>query len=282
MSIISGLSTHSGVSKPDMTLKNKYRKMIVTGSVIEVYEMDEKPYQLAKKYEEKKSTLDWLEAWEAEIHSRTLEERISRCDSVGDALRLIDTHNGRMAANISRTRNTVRRLALANFDNNSKFVTFTFAENIVDVAEANTYWKQFIRKMRKKYGGFKYMAVLEFQKRGAVHYHCIWDLPYIKKPDLQEIWGNGFIKINRIDHVDNVGAYIVKYMTKDLMDERFVRTKSYQCSRGLERPITYREEEFEMLWQLYDLEHKKKVFTSSYTSEHHGTITYVEYNLKRL
>lgn len=282
MSINSGLSTHLGVSKPDMTLKNKYRKMIVTGSVIEVYEMDEKPYQLAKKYMEKKSTLDWLEAWEAEIHSRTLEERISRCDSVGDALRLIDTHNGRMAANISRTRNTVRRLALANFDNNSKFVTFTFAENIVDVAEANTYWKQFIRKMRKKYGDFKYMAVLEFQKRGAVHYHCIWDLPYIKKPDLQEIWGNGFIKINRIDHVDNVGAYIVKYMTKDLMDERFVRTKSYQCSRGLERPITYREEEFEMLWQLYDLEHKKKVFTSSYTSEHHGTITYVEYNLKRL
>ena len=276
------VSTDTGDLKPDMTFQKRYRKMIVTGPVIEIYEMDEKPYQLARKYENTKSNLDWLEAWEAEIQSRSLEERISGCDSMLDAMRLIKDHNGRIAANISRTRNTVRRLALANFDSDSKFVTFTFAENITDVSEANVYWKKFIRKMRQKYGEFKYMAVLEFQKRGAVHYHCIWNLPYIKKPELQEVWGNGFIKVNRIDHVDNVGAYIVKYMTKDLMDERFVKTKSYQCSKGLERPVTYRDEEFEMIWNLYDLEHKKKVFTSSYTSEHHGTITYAEYNLKRL
>lgn len=256
--------------------------MIVTGSIIEVYEMDEKPYQLSKKHEKKNQSLDWLEAWEADIKSRTLEERVSRCDSPFDAFRIVNEHNGRIAANITRTRNNVRRLALANFDNNSKFVTFTFAENISDVSEANKYWKKFIRKMRTKYGKFKYMSVIEFQKRGAVHYHCIWDLPYIKKKDLQELWSNGFIKVNRIDHVDNVGAYIVKYMTKDLMDERFVNTKAYQCSKGLERPLIYRDEECEMLWQLYNLEQKKKVFSSSYTSEHHGTITYSEYNLRRL
>lgn len=274
--------TVSGDLKPDITVQKKYRKMIVTGSVIELYEMDERPYQLSKKFQDDHDSPDWLQAWEAELRSRTLEDKLSQCDSVLSAFDLIKSHNGRIAANIARTRNTVRRLALANFDNGSKFVTFTFAENITEVSEANKLWKQFTKKMRRKYGNFKYMAVLEFQKRGAVHYHCIWDLPYIKKKDLQDMWGNGFIKVNRIDHVDNVGAYIVKYMTKDLMDERFVNTKAYQCSKGLDRPLTYRDEECETLWELYNLEHKKKVFTSSYASEHHGTITYSEYNLKRL
>lgn len=260
--------------------QKKYRKMVVTGNVIEVYEMESKPYQLFRKYQDGNKP-DWLAAWEAEIKARTFEEQLTRCHSLRDAERLVRERTGREQRNITRTRNNVRRLALANFDNDSKFVTFTFAENITDISVANREWKSFIKRLRYKYGKFKYMAVLEFQKRGAVHYHCIWDLPYIKKSELSEIWGQGFIKVNRIDHVDNVGAYIVKYMTKDLMDERFVGCKAYQCSKGLDRPIVLRDEELERVWQLYDLEHKKTAFESSYTSEHHGLIVYREYNLKR-
>ncbi|MBY9082359.1 protein Rep [Paenibacillus sp. CGMCC 1.18879] len=265
----------------DFPVQKKYRKMVVTGNVIEVYEMESKPYQLFRKYQDGNKP-DWLAEWEAEIKSRTLEERVASCDTLRDAERLVRDHVGREQRNITRTRNNVRRLALANFDNGSKFVTFTFAKNITEISVANQEWKSFIKRLRYKYGRFKYMAVLEFQKRGAVHYHCIWDLPYIRKSELAEIWGQGHIKVNRIDHVDNVGAYIVKYMTKDLMDERFVGSKAYQCSKGLDRPIVLRDEELDVVWQLYDLEHRKTAFESSYTSEHHGLIIYKEYNLKRV
>ncbi|MGM9458151.1 rolling circle replication-associated protein, partial [Lacticaseibacillus rhamnosus] len=75
----------------------------------------------------------------------------------------------------------VRRLVLANFDAGSKFVTFTFAENVKDIDQANREWKKFVQRLRRRYGDFKYLSVIEFQKRGAVHYHMISDLPYVKK-----------------------------------------------------------------------------------------------------
>ena len=57
----------------------------------------------------------------------------------------------------------------------------------------------------------KYLAVIEFQERGAVHYHVLSDIPYIPQKELQDIWGHGFVYINAVKHVDNIGAYIVKY-----------------------------------------------------------------------
>jgi len=58
------------------------------------------------------------------------------------------------------------------------------------------------------------LAVIQFQDRGAIHYHMMSDLPYIPKAKLSKIWGNGFIKINDITNVDNVGAYLIGYMNK--------------------------------------------------------------------
>lgn len=263
----------------DIEAPKKYKKMIMTGTVLEVYEMDIAPYQVASK-PMKKDKPEWIEEWEEELASRTLEERLSTV-RYRDMLRLLKEHNGRIAANVYRTRNMIRRLALSNFDNGSKFITFTFAEHITDIGEANQHWTKFIKRLRRRYGDFKYISVLEFTKAGRVHYHCISDLPYIAKKELADIWGQGFIKINRIEHVDNVGAYLVKYMTKDLFDERFAGKKAYQCSHGLNRPIVLRGEMVEEIMQMYDLEHKKTVFESSYTSEHHGNIVYKEYNLKR-
>jgi len=264
---------------------HNYKKVIITGHIIELYEMEKTPYQLIKKNLQDKHEQDWIQDYIAEVRDRDLLDNLKIANDRGADLkeisRIVATHFGRADRNITRTRNMVRRLALANFDSGSKFVTFTFAENIKDLASANVYWSRFMQKMRRKYGLFKYMAVIEFQQRGAVHYHCIWSLPYIKKSELADIWGNGFVKINRIDHVDNVGAYIVKYMTKDLMDSRFVAQKAYQCSKGLERPLELRGEEAERIIAMYELGQKKAVFESSYTSEYLGLINYQEYNLKR-
>ncbi|GAI10009.1 unnamed protein product, partial [marine sediment metagenome] len=39
----------------------------------------------------------------------------------------------------------------------------------------NREFKKFIQRLRYQYGDFKYMAVIEFQDRGAIHYHMISD-----------------------------------------------------------------------------------------------------------
>lgn len=268
-------------SAASATTQKTYKKIVISGNVLEVYEMENEPYQNTEWYQQKtENTPEWIEEWAEELKNRT-EEEILEDMSVGQKILYYEEQNRRAGRNITRTRNMVRRLVLANFDAGSKFVTFTFAENVKDIDQANREWKKFVQRLRRRYGDFKYLSVIEFQKRGAVHYHMISDLPYVKKKELQEIWGQGFVKINRISHVDNVGAYIVKYMTKDLHDERLCGKKAYQCSKGLDRPITVRGEMAEELYEMYCLEQKKEVFRNFYLSEHHGLISYKEYNLKR-
>ena len=82
--------------------------------------------------------------------------------------------------------------------------------------------------MKYNYDSFKYLAVVEFQKRGAIHYHMLSDFGYIEQKELEKIWGNGFVWIrdlltgNNGKPVDNVGAYLVKYMNKNIIDKRLI------------------------------------------------------------
>lgn len=181
-----------------------------------------------------------------------------------------------------RAREMVRRLVLCNFGNHSKFMTMTYAENQTDIVQANKDFKKFIKRLRYKYGDFKYIAVPEFQKRGAVHYHVMSDLSYVPNKELAKIWGHGFVKINDIRHVDNVGAYMVKYMLKDTDDPRLRGQKAYLCSKGLDRPVVIRGALAERVIAENKLEGKKEAFASSYTSKRNGEVSYKEYNLKRV
>lgn len=135
-----------------------------------------------------------------------------------------------------RARNKIRRLINANFDENSLFVTLTFAENVQDVAWANKQFQNFIKKMKRRQADFGYVAVIEFQKRGAVHYHMLcnlkleWDSPeQLKSHERhfgEEVWGHGFVDIG-YKQTDNAGAYLIKYMTKDNNDIRLKGKKRY-------------------------------------------------------
>lgn len=203
----------------------------------------------------------------------------------------IITSHDPMAArknNARRAMNEAKRLILSNFDvNSSKFITLTFRDGSVpdvkDVRECNRQFKLFIKRMRKRYGDFKYLKVIEFQDtndRGAVHFHFLSTLPYIHFDKLAELWGHGFIGINRIEHVDNIGLYVSSYMLKDFDDKRLMGEKAYSTSQNLSRPITLYGQEAAEIIELY-LKDKKEVFTNSYESEYQGQITYKEFNLLR-
>lgn len=192
-----------------------------------------------------------------------------------------------------RRRTKIRQLITENFDENSKFITLTFDNNrsfdIKNVKECNKAYKNFILRMKRRYPEIMYVTVVEFQDkndRGAVHYHMICNLPYIKKKELSDIWNNGFVKINAIDKVDNVGAYVVKYMNKDIDDTRLQGLKAYNCSKGLKRPQELKswvDEHVPYIRQVEKLiEGKSPSYAATYESDKAGTIEYMQFNLKRV
>jgi hypothetical protein len=187
-----------------------------------------------------------------------------------------------------RARNTIRRLALSNFSNKSKFLTLTFRENIDDFDRANKMFKAFVRKMKKEQNDFKYLAVIEFQERGSIHYHMLCNMKYMRANKIREHWhsvvgkDNGNIDIQRITHVDNIGAYVVKYMTKSDADERLIGKKMYQRSRGMDEPKELVGAQAEYIMAQLEKEGKKIVYSSSYENKQTGNkIEYIEYNMKR-
>jgi hypothetical protein len=148
-----------------------------------------------------------------------------------------------------RAKKEVRDLIYCNLpgvydqENSNKFITLTFdpketyAENLdIFVSEH----KNFIKRLRySKYfkGAYiRYLTVPELHKSGLYHGHTvIFDSPYIPKQDLADIWGNGFVKINKIKNDEHLANYINKYITKDFRNGLYNR-KSYFPSRKLLRP----------------------------------------------
>lgn len=160
-----------------------------------------------------------------------------------------------------------------------KMVTLTFAENVQDVETANYEFKKYILRLKHKYRqDVAYTAVIEFQERGAVHYHVIfYNLPYIADlKQFEQIWKNGQINVKAIKKVDNLGAYLCKYLTKDTA-ESLKEKKSYFSSRGLKQP-----EEIKDAKKVSLIEQglgQEPVFETEFDNEHTGKVTYKQYNL---
>lgn len=179
----------------------------------------------------------------------------------------------------NRARTKVRRIINANPQLN-KFLTLTFAENVTDIDFAYMSLGSFIKCLNRRYPGFQYVCVIEFQKRGAIHFHLLCNLPFVDVNALAKLWGHGFIKLNRIDNVDNVGAYVTKYMTKDNMDERLIGRRSYSMSRGLNAPQVYTDEK-QIEAELESLADVQRVQTSTYESEYYGIVRYTQIICRR-
>lgn len=172
-------------------------------------------------------------------------------------------------------------LANCNFDvEYAKFITLTFAENQQDIAVANHRLDLFLKKMRRQYGRFRYLWVMEFQRRGAIHYHMLADISeYIPWQWLQEAWKDGDARIEAIDHVDNVGAYVAKYMAR-LDDRRLDGKKAFGHSRGMKKPEIITGREAEKIARYLE-ERQTPVHAATYTGEYVGEVQQLSYNLKR-
>ena len=186
---------------------------------------------------------------------------------------------------LSRASRDLRRLINSNIHTygvQSKFVTLTFADHVTTFEIANYEFKKFRQRLEYELGfKLKYAVVPEFTKIGRIHYHLVmFNVPFIKNSRLSEIWSNGFVKINKIDNVDNVGAYVCKYMSKDNLDERLLGKKCYFTSRGLYKPIEIKEKE-----RVDNLVVALPSYALSYESEFHNeynSINYKQYNINKV
>lgn len=163
------------------------------------------------------------------------------------------------------------------------FLTLTHKENMTDIKHSNIFHTRFIKNLN--YHIFhtnkvklRYLSVLEFQKRGAVHYHIVFfNVPHILKKVYSDIWGQGFVHIRTVDENQNVAGYLVKYLSKGNKDLRLQNKKRYSCSRGLLKPVAINNQEDALaLYQKIPKEYitGKNIFNHEYL----GTMTTFSYD----
>jgi len=248
------------------------KKIIYSGDVVEVYEYD-KGY--LKGFENNKADTGRKSGYKSENYEEHRKQVLQR--SKRNLRRLINANVGQYGKEFT-----------------AKFLTLTFKDNVKDLDKANYEFEKFIKRLNyhcfgTKKANLKYTCVVEFHKSGVIHYHVIiYNMPYVKANDIANVWGNGFIKINKIDDVDNVGAYVSEYLGnaekgqgKDVFDERLQGRKSYFSSRGLFKPIEITDKK--VVEQVATaLPEDYLTYSATYDNEHLGNITYKQYNLKKV
>ena len=121
---------------------------------------------------------------------------------------------------LRKTFKHIRELINTNFigERNELCFTITYKENMTDPKLLYTDFKNFMKKLKYKYGSVDYINVVEPQGRGAWHCHILLkfnDLKkaYIPNKEVAEMWGHGFVKVKAIKKdIDNLGAYLSAYL----------------------------------------------------------------------
>lgn len=192
-------------------LKRRDYKILISGDIVEVYE-----YRIPINVEHR----------EHEIIKGTKKD------------------DGKRQDNLRRARTEIRRYIWNNITPYSKFITLTYKDSNLDYNKLVEDFKYFIKKLnRAGYKNLKWLYVTEHQKErgqkegneGSLHIHCVLFIDeYIPYQIINEAWGLGGTDIHKIDNINNVGAYVCKYLTKDEFD--IFEKNSYHISRGLKKP----------------------------------------------
>lgn len=188
--------------------------------------------------------------------------------------------------NYIRTKNKVKRLAWANQNNFRTFITLTFAKNITDIDFANKQLNIFQKRIKRAFPNVQFLGVMEFQKRGAIHYHFLFS-HFVNADLLADYWGRetGFVKIQKIKNRKNLGNYIVKYMTKELFsDNRYFMKRKFFYSRNLKKPIIITCQR--LIDKIFNLHYNQirpnKLFSINFQIDYIGKIQYTLFNVQYL
>jgi hypothetical protein len=83
-------------------------------------------------------------------------------------------------------------------------------------------WAKLHRFLRKKYGIFFYVCILEITKKGRPHLHVLTTLPFIDVNDMREKWvkygGGQQLRVDFLHEKYDAVGYVLKYVTKTLVN----------------------------------------------------------------
>jgi len=176
----------------------------------------------------------------------------------------------RSAHSIRRARVAFERVVRANIggDANPTLITLTMHQKL-SYGASSVIFTRFVARLRRRYGKtFRYIAVPEFQKRGAVHWHVLlWGFPIEygcvgnirrkgskkifvetcseerqcerKTRRISRLWLRGFTDAIATDGSTRLAAYLSKYMSKSMQDFRIGHKKAYYASHNCLRPVSY-------------------------------------------
>ena len=197
---------------------------------------------------------------------------------------------------LRRTRMTIMRLVNSNPDFIT-FLTLTFDENkfenkkdITEFEKCNYLFMTFMQRLKYNFPGIKYLAVPEFQgdyyfrtniKKefgGAIHYHLLLN-QMVDTKKIEKVWRHGFVKINKIKSINNVGLYVSKYLSKESFNRKYFGKKKFFYSRNLNRPQEFKGQECEEMLMGYSPP-PEKVYEKEFSNKYRGEVMVNIYQIK--
>lgn len=176
----------------------------ISGNVIDVMQQARRSRPPAIKWSDDRETYIILATGEV----KEKKKRDTRTDDRAAILQL------------RQTMKRMRQLINANFcgDANELFITLTYRELMTDCKRLKNDMEKFMKKAKRQLGEIKYLYVVEPQERGAWHAHLLVKQmrahsTYWPADDIASAWGHGFIKVQKIQSVENVGAYLSAYLS---------------------------------------------------------------------
>lgn len=159
--------------------------------------------------------------------------------------------------NLKKTFKRNRDLINCNFNGGSGnvlFITLTYADrkvkgkegakrvnHDVDLFIHNLKYATYNGNLKRATRYLKWSVTLEPQADGVWHLHCLFcwtdrEKIYIPNHSLNNMWGQGFVKVNSVDNISNVGAYLTAYLTNVVIDPEKA-TKNSHWTRNYEHMI---------------------------------------------
>lgn len=137
---------------------------------------------------------------------------------------------------LRRAKSTVRKKIIEG--ELEHLITLTYKENMTDDFRGWRDFSKFIRKMRACYPSMKYVAVMEKQKRGAVHFHIAVH-GFFQVQTVRRLWLDvcvqGNVDIQRKKHDQSLiklATYLSKYLSKQ--KEQLSRFSNlFRCSQNI-------------------------------------------------
>lgn len=179
---------------------------------------------------------------------------------------------------------------------NELFITLTYAQKCYDGKKVHADFKAFWQRLKRAYKiPLSYISIVEPHGDGVFHIHLLLKteegvLLYIPNEKVAQIWGHGFTLTERLESVDNIGAYFIAYFSnleipeeevdkyegdiEEKNGKKYIKGKRldfypdgmqiHRHSRDLEKPTSLVNNEAEALLQKLEnptFRHEKEIVT---------------------